>query len=363
MKKLRIAAFVTSHFTVPGPRGIIYAPLDVAADLCSGLAKKGHIVDFYAPIGSRVRGCRIINLGLLPLQKNFKRIFGTRRMDEGEMCKIYNLWDQYLLSELYRRAQNGLYDIIHIHPIDRAMPLARIISDSRVPTAYTLHDPIDLWRAKIFKLFASENQHYISISNAQRKPAPGLNYKATIYNGINTRHFSFSPNHDNYLFFAGRLRKEKGVGEAIRVAKKTGERLLIAGNPAGGEYWNTKIKPHLNGKIKYVGNIERNKLPTYYQKAKATLVPIQWEEPFGLVMAESMACGTPVIAFNRGSVPEIIKHNKTGFIVKNVTEMAAAVKRINLIDRLECRRHVEENFSNEKMVDEYEKLFLKIIKK
>lgn len=361
MKKLRIATFVTSHFTIPGPRGIIYAPLDVAADLCGGLAERGHRVDFYAPIGSRVRGCRMMNSEVMPLQKNFKRIFGVGHIDEGELYKIYNLWDQYLLSELYRRAQNGSYDIIHIHPIDRAMPLARIVSG--VPTVYTLHDPIDPWRAKLFKLFASENQHLITISNAQRKPAPQLNYKATVYNGINTRAFSFSPNHDNYLFFVGRLRREKGVHEAIRAARKTGERLLIAGNPASGEYWDTKIRPYLGGKIKYVGNVERTKLSAYYQKAKATLVPIQWEEPFGLVMAESMACGTPVIAFNRGSVPEVVQNGKTGFIVDTVQEMAAAIKRIATIDRAECRTRVEKKFSAEKMTDEYEKLFLKITKK
>lgn len=358
MKKLRIATFVTSHFTVPGPKGIIYAPLDVASELCSGLADRGHKVDFFAPRGSRVRGCRVVDLDLPPLQEKFGSLFSGQSLDEQARNKIYNLWDQYFLSEIYKRAMKGKYDVIHIHPVDRAMPFARAFSG--VPTVYTLHDPIDPWRSKMFEMYKTKNQYFVSISDAQRKPAPNLGYAATVYNGIDTDLFEFSATHDDYLFFVGRFIDNKGVFEAIQAARKSDSRLLIAGAPASGDYWNNKIKPYLGGKIKYIGNIPRAELPKYYRKAKATLFPIKWEEPFGLVMAESMSCGTPVIAFNRGSVPEIVKNGKIGFIVDSVKEMAVAVGKINDIDRRAVRARIENNFSVGKMTDGYEKLFLRI---
>ena len=164
----------------------------------------------------------------------------------------------------------------------------------------------------------------------------------------------------NYLLFVGRLHPEKGVSEAVEVARKTGEELLILGPPVTGEYWDKKIKPYLGKKIRHIGVVPRNKLYEYYGNAKATLVPIQWEEPFGLVMTESMATGTPVIAFRKGSVPEVVLDGKTGFVVNTVDEMIKAVKKIDRIDRRACRKHTEENFGLEKMIDEYEKSFLKI---
>ncbi len=362
MRKLRIATFVTSHFTIPGPKGIIYAPLDVASELCSELARRGHYVDFFAPAGSRVAGCNMIDLEMPPLNRNFKKLFGTAgELNESDIQKIYNLWDQYFLSEIYKRAISGKYDVVHIHPIDRALPFSRMVADT--PTVYTLHDPIDKWRADFFDIYRSGNQHLVSISDAQRKGAPGLKYSATIYNGINMKQFRFSKDHDDYLLFAGRLIDQKGVFEAIQAARLTGSKLYIAGSPPSGEYWDRKIKPNLSAKIKYLGNIPRKKLAFYYRNAKAVLFPIKWEEPFGLVMAEAMACGTPVIAFGRGSVPEIVENGVTGFIAGNVKEMAEGIRKLNRISRAACRARVDDKFSVMKMADGYEKLFLKISKK
>jgi glycosyltransferase involved in cell wall biosynthesis len=326
VEKLRIATFVTSHFTIPGPKGIIYAPLDVASELCTRLARRGHRVDFFAPRSSRVPGCRVVNLGILPLEQKFRKLFGKEIFDESTAQKIYNLWDQYFLSEIYKRALAGRYDLIHIHPIDRAIPFARTFS--AIPTVYTLHDPIDRWRAKMFEMYKTANQHLVSISNAQRNSAPDLKYARTIYNGVDTDLFKFSRRRGEHLLFVGRLIEKKGVFEAIQAARKTGSYLYITGSPSSGEYWDQKIKPFLNDKIKYIGNIQRNKLPAYYSAAKVVLFPVRWEEPFGLVMIEAMACGTPVIAFRRGSVPEVIQDGKTGFVVNTVQEMAAAIKKL-----------------------------------
>lgn len=360
MKKLRIATMVTGHFTTPPPHGVIYAPMDIAVAVSEGLEKRGHKVTFFGPEGSKVKVSEVKTYGLNALRQNGELSLLTGlNVGGAERSKIYNLWDQFLLSAIYKEALDGKFDIVHVHPVDRALPLAYAIR--KIPTVYTLHDPIYPWRAEIFRMFSSPDQYYVSISDAQRKPAPDLNYLATIYNGIATEEAPFVQKpKGNYLLFVGRLHPEKGVAEAVEVARKTGEELIILGPPVTGEYWDKKIKPYLGEKIRHIGVVSRKELYEYYGNAKATLVPIQWEEPFGLVMAESMATGTPIIAFRRGSVPEIVVDGKNGFIVDTIEEMIEATKKIDQIDRHACRKHVEENFGLEKMIDEYENAFLKI---
>lgn len=362
MKKLKIATMVTGHFTTPPPKGIVYAPMDIAVEVSEGLVKRGHRVDFYGPEGTKVNVTKVISAGLQPLkQSEAEAITKGPNVNNAEVNKIFNLWDQFLIAKMFEEAEKGEYDLLHIHPIDRALPLA--LSHPKIPVFYTLHDPIYPWRTEVFSMFASPNQHYISISDAQRKPAPNLNYAATIYNGVDLDAFPFSESLGDYLLFTGRLHPEKGLAEAVQIARMTGEKLLIIGPPVTGEYWDKKVAPYLGDKIQYIGFVPREKLFKYYQGAKATLVPIQWEEPFGLVLTESMACGTPVIAFARGSVPEIVLEGKTGFIIKdnNLEAMADAVKKIGVIKRSDCRKHVERYFSIPRMVDRYEEVFLKTI--
>lgn len=360
MRKLRIATMVTGHFTTPPPFGVIYAPMDIAVAISEGLTRRGHEVTFFAPEGSKIKVSEVRTNKLKALRQNGElSILAGSNVGGAEGAKIYNLWDQFLLSAIYKEALEGKFDIVHIHPVDRALPLAYAIRS--IPTVYTLHDPIYPWRAEAFQMFSSPNQYYVSISDAQRIPAPDLNYLATIYNGIAIGEVPFIQKpKGNHLLFVGRLHPEKGVAEAVEVARKTGEELLILGPPVTGEYWDKKVKPYLRDKIRHIGVVSRRELYEYYGNAKATLVPIQWEEPFGLVMIESMAAGTPVVAFRRGSVPEVVVDGKTGFIVDTVEEMVEATKRIDHIDRNFCRKHIEENFGLEKMVDEYEKVFLKI---
>jgi glycosyltransferase involved in cell wall biosynthesis len=161
--------------------------------------------------------------------------------------------------------------------------------------------------------------------------------------------------------WVGRIIPEKGPGKAIQATLQAEENLTLIGPETDDKYWHQEIKPFLSEQIKYIGHMPREKLYSYYQNAKALLVPIDWEEPFGLVMVEAMACGTPVIAFRRGSVPEVVVHGKTGFIVDTVSEMADAMKKIHTIDRHACRKHVEENFTLEKMSDNYDRVFKKIV--
>ncbi len=361
MKKLRIATMVTGHYTAPQPFGVIYAPMDIAVAVSEGLTRRGHEVTFFAPEGSKLKVSAVRTEKLKALRVNGELpILEEPSVGPVEKAKLYNLWDQFLLSAMYREALGGKFDIIHVHPADRALPLAHAIRN--IPTVYTLHDPIYPWRAEIFRMFSSPNQYYVSISDAQRKPAPDLNYLATIYNGIAIKQAPFIQKpKGNYLLFVGRLHPEKGVAEAVEVARKTGEELIILGPPVTGGYWDKKIKPYLNEKIHHIGVVPRDELYQYYGNAKATLVPIKWEEPFGLVMIESMACGTPVIAFGRGSVPEVVVQGKSGFIVNTVEEMAEAARKISMINRADCRAHVQKNFSLERMITRYEEEFLRLI--
>lgn len=357
-KKLRIAEFDTAAVPFPIPDDFLSprAPLLIAAEIAAGLAGKGHDVTFFGPAGSHSDKFRVSTSGFEPLYKS--KIFDDPNIRGTEREKVFSLFDQHLISLIFQEHKVKPFDIIHIHPADRALPFINLFPEAKI--VHTLHDPIYPWRAEMFRMFQTKNQHFISISNAQRKPAPDLNYAATVYNGIDTESFSFSEKPGDYLFFSGRLQENKGVYEAIQAAKMSGEKLFIAGSPAEGAYWEEKIKPYLDENIQYVGFVPYRELQEYYRNAKATLMPVKWEEPFGLVMTESMACGTPVLAFRRGSVPEIVVDGKTGFIVNTVDEMAEAVKKIDQIDRRACREHVEKNFCIERMVEGYEDAFLKI---
>ena len=350
---------ITGHYTCPPPKGVIYAPMLIVKAVAEGLTKRGQKVYFFGPEGSKLKVTKIFSGGLKPLHG--KRKHQILRDPKIDSAKAANLWDQYLISLIYQGALKGEYDLIHIHPVDRALPFGLAIK--KIPVVYTLHDPIYPWRAEIFRMFQSKNQYFVSLSDAQRKPAPDLNWAGTVYNGLDLKKFPFSEKPKDHCLFLGRLLPTKGVKEAIAACKITGERLIIAGTPSEGDYWEKEIKPHLNKNIQYVGNIPYEETYKYYGQAKVTLCPIQWEEPFGLTFIESMATGTPVIAFDRGSTREVIKDGETGFVVKNVEEMIKAIKKIGEIKREGCRRWVEEKFTIERMVNDYEKVFYQIIRK
>jgi glycosyltransferase involved in cell wall biosynthesis len=361
MKKLRIGVMLTGHYPVPPPKNVIYAPYDIAAAVSVGLAKRGHDVFFYAPTGSRLKGVNVVTCPIPPLFSPTKTgILFEPEVRELEREKIENLWDQFIIGRMYKDAKAGKLDVLHVHPVDRALPLA--LDNLQIPVAYTLHDPIYPWRLKIFKMFYSPNQNYVAISKSQKASGKGLNFADVIYNGIDLKEFPFSENHKDHLLFVGRIKPSKGVAEAVQVAKRTGHKLLIIGifGRYDRPYFLREVKPYLNRQIQFLGYVPHSELYKYYGQAKAVLMPIKWSEPFGLVSVEAMACGTPVIAFNKGSIPEIIKDGKTGFIVDNVAEMARTLKKIGQIDRKECREQVEKRFSLEQMITGYENLFLKL---
>ncbi len=357
MRKLKIAVFCTNELPTPPPKNMFYAPLWIAYYVAEGLAEKGHKIFYFGSKESKLKKSKLIDCGMPAIKYNKELLPLLDKLNES----VVNFYEQLMISEIYRLNRREKFDLIHIHPYRRCIPLAALF---KTPTAITLHDPLtDFKKYQIDWTKKFPQIHLISISNAQRKPSPRLNYSGTAYNGIDEKNFPYSPQSEDYFAIAGRFTPEKGIHTAIQAAKKAGVRLKIAGGPDKGAYFDRQIKPFLNKKIEYVGMIDYDKLGDFYGQAKGFLVPIQWEEPFGLTFIEAMACGTPVITFNRGSAREIIKDKKTGYVVKNLDQMVKAMKKIDRLKRSDCRQHFENNFTINKMVESYEKIFLKIAKK
>ena len=361
-RKLKIATFCTNEWPTPPPENTFYAPLWIAYYIAEGLAKRGHKVYYFGSKESKLKYAKLISLGMSAIKYNQKLLPFIAHMNET----VVNFYEQLMVSKIYQLSKTEKFDIIHIHPYRRAIQFAPL---ANIPTVFTIHDPIEgFHRYMLEKTKTQPNTYLVSISNAQRKPSPSLNYAATVYNGVNLKNYPFNPHPKDYFLAAGRLVPEKGIDLAVQIARKTGINLKIAGGPAESSFFETKIKPYLGKKIQYLGMVNYLKMANLYRNAKAVLYPLRWEEPFGLVITEAQACGTPVIAFNKGSIPEIIKNGKTGFIIPfydkgkniNIRGFIEAIKKIDTIKRINCRKWVEQNFSLEKMIDGYEKVFLKL---
>lgn len=259
------------------------------------------------------------------------------------------------------------FDIIHNHNGWRFLPYLRMIKKPVINTYHSYYFPTVIPLFNEFK-----DDYYTSLSWSHQKPASNLNFIDNIYNGIDVTKYDFYDQRGDYFCFLGRIDPTKGIKEAIIVAKKLKVKLLIAAriDQDYQKYFKTEIEPLLDEKIIFIGEVGGKAKTDFLKKATAILFPIDWEEPFGLVMIEAMACGTPVVAFNRGSVSEIVKDGQTGYISSqnDVDKMIKNVKKIiDLPDsryqemRRACREHVEENFTVEKMVNGYEKVYEKVI--
>ncbi|MEI6855909.1 glycosyltransferase family 4 protein [Psychrilyobacter sp.] len=206
----------------------------------------------------------------------------------------------------------------------------------------------------------NENTHYVSISDSDRSSR--LNYIDTVYHGIDLTRFTYRKIQEDYLLFFGRLHRDKGPKEAIEIAKRSNKKLIMAGIIQDEEYFKDEIEPHLNGDITYIGSVGPEERNTLLGGALALLHPIYFEEPFGLSVVEAMDCGTPVIAYNKGSMPELIENGINGFLVNDIDGALGALKKLSNIDRKRCREIVEGKFSVNRMVDEYIKVYEKILK-
>lgn len=252
------------------------------------------------------------------------------------------------------------FDIVHNHIGWRMLPFEKII---KCPVVTTLHGPLDVsYQQKVYGEFSKSN--YISISMNQRKPMPELNFVANAYNGLDMEKFRQNYKPKDYFAFLGRMSPEKGPVQAIEVAKKAGVKLIMAAKVdlVDEEYFKKEVEPLIDDdRIKFIGEIDHDEKVEFLGNSKGLIAPIQWEEPFGLFFTEAMACGAPVFAMRRGSVPEIVVDKKTGFICDSVDEMAEKIKRVDEIDRKACFEHVKKNFSSEKMAENYVKAYEKVI--
>ncbi|MBC7836863.1 glycosyltransferase family 4 protein [Acetobacteraceae bacterium] len=256
----------------------------------------------------------------------------------------------------------GEFDVIHDSSGYSTLPFAEM---SETPVVMTIHGPILPAYMPLYREFRKAN--LVSISRDIGSDFGDLNHIGTVYNGLNMEYYPFSNEHDGYLLYVGRICHDKGTHNAILAAKRLNLPLIIAAKieetEAGHRYFRKYVKPHLNSQIQWVGEVdeeERNKLMT---RAMAFLHPAPWREPFGLTLIEAMACGAPVIAFNRGSIPEIIQDGKTGFVVNNVDELCDAIRKIDTIDRAYTRKYSLENFNEKRMTTGYEEAYKKVIAK
>jgi glycosyltransferase involved in cell wall biosynthesis len=256
------------------------------------------------------------------------------------------VWECLHISEVFERA--GEFDLIHNHFDFLPLTYSGLIS---TPVLTTIHGFSSERIVPVYEKYNGKT-YYVSISDADRHAR--LDYVATVYHGIPLEEFTLRRERGDYLLFFGRIHPDKGAAEAIEVARRAGRRLLIAGIIQDRGYFQREVEPWLDGdRVRYVGSLAGAERDQVLGGADALLHLVNFDEPFGLSMIEAMACGAPVIATGRGSVPEIIRQGETGFIVNGVDEAVAAVGRLGEISRERARRHVEENFSRERMVENY----------
>ncbi len=317
-----------------------YGPWEqVASNIAEGLVDKNIDVTLFATGNSITKS-------------KLEYVTETGYAEDAEIDP--KVWECLHISNLMEQADQ--FDLIHNHFDFLPLTYSRVIKTPMLTTIHGFSSP------KILAVYKKYNKDttYVSISDSDRSSE--LDYAATVYNGINPDEFTFRESSEDYLLFFGRIHPEKGTYEAIQIAKQSGRKLIISGLIQHQAYFDSQVKPYINNDdIVYVGNsnpVERDKL---LGGAYALLHPISFNEPFGLSVAESMMCGTPVIAFNLGSMPELIEHGKTGFLVNNIKEAAMAVENIKSIDRQHCRTWALSKFSRDIMTENYLKVYNKIL--
>ncbi len=354
MRKLKIAQIAPIWYPIPPKK---YGGIErIVYYLVEGLKKIGHNVTLFTT-------------------KNSKVSVKIKWWRKKSLVENKIPWSDYLLElEHFAFSFSNLknFDILHCHTGPKTFFFLNFI---KIPVIFTFHNPIKIEKKTSLYEIArryKEKINAVFLSKAHKKFC-NFSFKRNfvIYNGVDTNLFEFSKKPKDYFLWVGRVEPYKGIENAICVAKKTKIKLFLVGkiDPERKEYFEEKIKPNLGEKIQYLGELSQKKLIKIYQGAIATLYPIEWQEPFGLIMTESMACGTPVITFDLGSTKEIIKNGKTGFVIpflkangeKNIEGLIEAIERIGEIKREDCREWVEKNFSIERMIKNYEKTYYQIL--
>jgi glycosyltransferase involved in cell wall biosynthesis len=336
---MRIAEVAPPWLAVP-PKG--YGGVEwVVALLADGLAERGHEVTLFAT-GDSVTKAR--------LDYVYETAPGPKLINDPVSDTTHSI---------HAFRQPDAFDVFHVHAPFSALALAAMVER---PAVHTVHGPLTPEMRRLYSLVA-DRVWFVAISEAQRRHMPDLQYGGVVYNGIDVGSYPFRTEKEDFVLFLGRAHPDKGALRAVLAAREAGVRLVLAvkvAHPEEQEHWERDVLPAIPADATILGDISIQQKMDLLSRARAVLFPIDWEEPFGLVMTEAMACGTPVIATPRGSVPEVVADGKTGFVVSVENypkEAAGALDRLGEIDPRVCREWVQEHFSQERMVEGYERVF------
>lgn len=338
---MRIAQITSVYIPVPPPshggtEWMVY-------HLTEQLARRGHEVELFAAGDSRVS----VPLRAVVDQATLTAPGMTIYLDKEYETR--NTW------ALYREAER--FDVIHAHWPTLAPYFAQFTARPTVLTYHYIEPHLHAYYRR-----EMPNLRPVCISRAQRDRLddPAL---PVIPNGLDTRHIPYRPDPDDYFVIVGRMVPNKGIADAIRVARAAGVRLVIVGAvstyiPWSASYFEQKVRPFIDGdQVRWIEELSNEETLRLVSGARGFLFPLQWDEPFGLAVAEAQACGTPVLTYRKGSMPEVVAHGETGFVVDNEAQLIEAVHSISQIDRAACRRRIDEHFSLERMVSAYEALY------
>jgi glycosyltransferase involved in cell wall biosynthesis len=347
---MRVAMIAPPWFKIP-PEG--YGGIEVVIHLLvEGLIDNGHEVTLCTVGGSSTRA-------------SLHTIFDDEMKAylDAPPSSFLNIALTHALA-CYQEIPHDDIDIIHDHTWKEGLLAAAFIDK---PVVHTVHGPFDEENERFYRLFRGyEKMHFVTISDFQQRSLPGLNYVGTVYNGVLLDKYPYSHEKEDFFFYIGRFNEEKAPHLACQVAKELGVKLVLAGKVHEEEersYFDRYIIPYLSSDIQFVGELGHwsEEKMRFFSQAKGYLYPIQWEEPFGITMAEAMACGTPVVTFKRGAAPEIVAHGTTGFVVDTMDEFVEAVKHVGEIDPQRCRDRVEKMFTAETMVEGHERVYDRVL--
>ncbi|MFN2606757.1 MAG: glycosyltransferase family 4 protein [Acidimicrobiales bacterium] len=339
---LRIAQIAPCWLTVP-PRG--YGGIEaLVARLADGLVDRGHAVTLFASGGSQTKG---------DLDSHYDEAPGMAEAVDKPYLEYPHLLNAY--------GRAGEFDVVHDHTFPLGPSIGTSVADAAV--VHTIHGPPTHPSARPIYGALGDSVHLVAISDYQRRATPELSYAGTVYNGVAVDEHPFRADKEDFLLFIGRMCNDKGVHLAVEAATRLGRRLVLAGKmaePAEKAYFEAEVRPRMTADTEYVGEADEAMKLDLYGRAACTLMPIQWPEPFGLVMVESMACGTPVVALRNGSVPEIVEDGVNGFVADDLDGFVAAVAKVDTIDPASCRKVAEERFSIDAMVSGYELVYASV---